>query len=292
MLVWGIANGRNDIVARALDLGANPNTTLRRPIDTWNTTGLGNNPIQFALLMRARSDDAESHALKLGALALMFGAGGTCVTDDVWRVGSSGDLDLLTICLPHVDLTVNRGRHFWPRSLLTCAAYSGHVEVARMALATGAAVNSTGDLGSDTFYPPLWMYSDATLEVVQVLLDAGADPAWRAPSGVSVVQNMRQRQSGALELEEKIALLVRNGAVDEPSAGVTLEPERSTGFLPVFRGSLLPGQRNTRRREYRGWVPNHPGRVVHWPSRLRLAQREEGCGCLTCDHSLLGVQLW
>lgn len=142
MLVWGIANGRNDLVARALERGANPNGDLYRPLDTWNATGFGENPIQFAMRMRDASDDALSHALKLGALALMFAAGGTCVMNDVWMIGAHGDLDLLTVCLPHTDFSDRLGSYFGPRYLLSAAAGRGHVEVAKMALTAGATVNS------------------------------------------------------------------------------------------------------------------------------------------------------
>lgn len=288
MLVWGIANGRNDLVARALEHGANPNSDLYRPLDTWNASGYGEHPIQFAMRMRCQSEDAQSHALKLGALALMFGAGGTCVMNDVWMIGSRGDLDLLTVCLPHVDYSDRLDTYLGPRYLLSVAARSGHVEVAKMALAAGATLNSTGDLGTESFYPALWVCSDASIEVVQVLLDAGGDAAWRAPSGVSVVQNMRQRhwQCEASELEDKIALLVRYGAVDEPSADVTLEPENSARFRPVYRGDFPPGQKRKPSWEYRGWVPNPSARVYHWPTNLLLAQREGGCGCLSCSPKL------
>lgn len=125
-------------------------------------------------------------------------------------------------------------------------------------------VNSTGDLSSYTFYPTLWMCTSATIDVVQVLHDAGADPAWRAPSGVSVVQNMRQRQCGVLGLEEKIVLLVRYGAVDEPSAGLALEPENRSRYVTVSRGGFSFRRGGGRRRiplprEYCGWLSSHSG---------------------------------
>lgn len=150
------------------------------------------------------------------------------------------DLDLLTGCLPHVDFSDRLGGYLGPRYLLSVAVSCGHVEVANMALAAGATLNSTGDRGTESFYPALWVCSDASIEVVQVPLDAGGDAAWSASSGVSVVQNIRQRhwEGEALELEERIALLVRYGAVDEPSADVTLETENSARFTPVGRGSL------------------------------------------------------
>lgn len=75
--------------------------------------------------------------------------------------------------------------------------------------------------------------------MLQAILDAGADATWRSWDGVSVLQHMRQRSGDALELEGKVALLVRYGAVDEPPLEYTSEWQRR----------MPPG------REYHGWTP-------------------------------------
>lgn len=89
ILFWVIANNRPDTVALALNRGADPNTILRP--DSHLTTS-----------MRAYSVDAKSHALKLATLTLLVDAGGTCAIHYLHRPTRDGDLDLLTLCLPHL----------------------------------------------------------------------------------------------------------------------------------------------------------------------------------------------
>lgn len=285
MLLWGIVNSRNDIVALALEHGADSNAPLRRSINNHGSNGPAASPMELAIRMRDRSDDAESHALKLATLALLFGAGGTCVTGYALSPAWNGDLDLLALCLPHLDLTDYLGRHGGRRTLLSTTACRGHVEAAKLILTAGAAVNSTGDQNSDFFYPALWSCWHGTIDVVQLLLDEGADAAWRAPSGVSVVQNMRQRARTHEGVEEKIALLVRYGAVDEPSAGLPLEPENRSRFAPVSQGGFGPRRQRSMiplPSEYRGWVACTGKAAVDWPMELVLAQRQGACACLSC----------
>lgn len=269
ILFWAVANSRNDTVALALERGADPNSPLgpnSHIITSWN---IRTTPLDLAISMRVHSVDAKSHALKLGTLALLFGAGGTCDINSLIMPIRYGDLDLLTLCLPHLTDSDNPNRQSWPRVLLEVASRHGHVEAAKMAIDAGATVNSIGDHNHPEFYPPLWVCWRAPIAVLQLLLDAGADPTWHARHGVSVAQNMRHRSINAPELEEKIALLVRYGAVDKRT------------FQDTF-GSGGRRQRHPPEREYRGWVPGSSKVPVDWPREWVQAGREDGCECLSC----------
>ncbi|KAL0639478.1 hypothetical protein Q9L58_001507 [Maublancomyces gigas] len=234
ILLWAIAHTRHDTFARALEKGADPNTPLHH-IYISNSRPVGT-PVDVAIRMRVHSFDAESHARKLGTIALFLRAGGTCTADSLAMPTLYGDVDLLTLCLPH--LTDTDPNHSGPRTILEIAARRGHVEIVRLAISAGAAVNSTGSNHSAEFCPPLWVCWGSSIAVLQAILDAGADATWRSPDGVSVVQHMRQRSGNALELEDKIALLMKYGAIDEPASEHTLEWQRR----------MPPG------REYRGWT--------------------------------------
>lgn len=155
---------------------------------------------------------------------------------------------------------------------MTAARY-GHLEAVRMMIGAGAPVNSVGDFPNKQYYPPLWTCWDSSVAVLQVLLDAGADPNWRSTYNISIVQNMRQESGTALELEDKIALLVRYGAFDEPAL-----------WQPV-RGWKVAIRR--RQIEYRGWIPG-AGTPVNWTRNWVLGGRDRGCGCLTCPPDATG----
>lgn len=206
--------------------------------------------------------------MKLGTLALLLGAGGTCTVDSLIMPTRCGDLDLLSLCLPHlvdIDTEHNRG----PRTLLVIAAHRGYAEVSRMIIRAGAAVNSTGTYYSAEFDPPLWVFSQCSAAIFQVLLDEGADATWRAENGESVLQHMRQWSSHMPGLNEKIALLVRHGAVDEPTTRREIRPHiRPEGPPPT--------------QEYRGWMPGSSVEPVDREYRWALAGRADGCGCLDC----------
>lgn len=294
MLLWGIVNSRNDIVSLALKRGANPNARLRRPMNNRTPYGSATNPVTLAIRMCDRSDDAESHAVKLATLGLLFGAGGTSLTFDLLSAAGKGDLDLLALCLPHLDLTGYMGRHAGPREVFATAVGRGHMEAARMAIAAGVRLNSDGDRNSGFFYPALWSCWDAAIDVVQLLLEEGADAAWRSPNGVSIVQNMRQRAGAALGLEEKIALLVRYGAVDESLAGLPSQPENRSVFARGGRGGWGPRRQRLIipfPREYRGWVAcDRTAGAVDWPMELVLAQWQGACACLSCELLCAGSQ--
>lgn len=263
VLFWAVANSRIDIVALALERGTDPNSTRRPNAHITASRYLHSTPVDLAIAMRVHSVDSQSHALKLRTLALLFAAGGTCTVDNLIKPTRYGDLDLLTLCLAHLTDTEDCYSHSGLRTILEIASRRGHVEAAKLAIAAGATVNSTGVHNDPGFYPPLWVCCNAPIRTLQVLLDAGADPTWRARHGVSVVQNMRERSVDSPELEEKIALLVRYGAVDE---------------RPVWRGGRRPpGQ--TPEMEYRGWVPGSRETPVDWAQVCVLMGREEGCRC-------------
>ncbi|KAL0639472.1 hypothetical protein Q9L58_001501 [Maublancomyces gigas] len=266
ILFWAIANSRTDTVTLALKCGADPNSPLRPNPHITTSWLMYTTPVELAISMRVHSVDAKSHALKLETLALLFAAGGTCTADNLIKPTRYGDLDLLTFCLPHltnIEGTYSQSRS---RTLLEIASRRGHVEAVKLLIDAGATVNSTGEHNDPGYYPPLWVCCQAPIAVLQVLLDAGADPTWRAGHGVSVVQNMRERSVGSPMLEEKIALLVRYGAVDQGASWRTVEPG----------GKRL---RHPPEMEYRGWVPG--GRLTpgDWAQEWVLMGREEVCRC-------------
>lgn len=270
ILRWGIANTRIDTVALALERGADPNSPLR-PNGYFSASWcIYNSPVDLAICMRVHSVDAELHAQKLGILALLFNAGGTCTVDSLIKPTRHGDLDLLTLSLPHLTEIDDTYRQSGLRTLLEVAARRGYVEATKLVIDAGAPLNSISDHSNAGFYPPLWMCWQS-ISVLQVLLDAGADPTWCAPHGISVVQNMRERLGDSPELEEKIALMVRYGACD--NGLVRRNPDDGAGYT---------GRDYTSEREYRGWVPSSSKAPVDWARELVLAGRGEGCGCLNC----------
>lgn len=286
MLLWGIANSRPDTVALALERGADPNTTLHRnqyiPDSYCRTI---RTPVDAAIRMRVHSPDAESHALKLETLALLLAAGGTCIIDSLTIPTSYGDLDLLTLCLEHLEETdIYPGKQYVLQTILYFAVCRGHAEAARMMIGAGAIVNSTGRQDSSGFYPPLWVCWGASIILLQVLLDAGADADWRDSHGVSVVHRIRKWSGSSLDVDDKVALLVRYGAVDEPPLwppiGVRVKRRRPhIQWHPQWVPSIG---------EYRGWVPGIVETLVGWEPEWVLAGRGTWCGCLSCPIQVPG----
>lgn len=139
-----------------------------------------------------------------------------------------------------------------------------------MLLDAGAAVNSNGVPGSPGFYPALWECWDAPATVIQLLLDAGSDPTWRAPDGESVVQHVRRRTAAEPITDATVGLLLRYGAIDE---------------APVSRVSMSQGR--YRAVEYTGWLP---GRNIpqDWVQEWTEARSFEGCKCPVCPLSATG----
>lgn len=276
MLFWAIANSRPDTVSLALELGTDPNSTLRPNFHITACSYLPTTPVDLAISMRVHSLSAESHALKLSILALLFAAGATCTVDNLVMPTRYGDLELLTLCLPHLTHIADASRHSGLRTLLKIAARRGHVETAKLTISAGAAVNSIGDRQHPQFFPPLWVYHTAPLAVLQVLLDAGADATWRSNRGVSVLQNMQRRAVDELDLEEKVALLVRYGAVDEGSS----RHVRGAGGMQPGTPSEV---------EHRGWVPCSDKVPIDWPREWEMAGSEQGCGCVSEDVKVAGT---
>lgn len=266
ILFWGVANTRPDTVALALSRGADPNCPLRPNGHSATSWLIYTTPVELAISMRAASADAQSHAAKLHILALLLGTGGTCTVDNLIKPTRYGDIDLLTLCLPQIKGVEDSYSGFGARTLLEIAARRGHVEVAKLVIAAGAPVNSTGEHNDPGYYSPLWVCWQAPSATLQVLLDAGADPTWRARHGVSVVQNMRQRSVGTPQLQEKIELLVRYGAVDEGVSWLMVQPGGKRRREP-------PGM------EYRGWVPGSRQTPVDWEQEWVMMGSQEGCAC-------------
>ncbi|KAL0635405.1 hypothetical protein Q9L58_005613 [Maublancomyces gigas] len=266
ILFWAVANSRPDTVALALERGADPNCPLRPNSHVTTSWHPYTTPVDLAISMRVHSVDAPSHAVKLHTLTLLLAAGGTCTVEELIKPARCGDLDLLTLCLPYLPDTEVTYSQSGPRTLLEIASRRGHVEAAKLVIAAGAPVNSTGVHNDPRYYPALWVCWQAPIAVLQVLLDAGADPTWRARHGDSVVQNMRGRAVGTAELEEKVALLVRWGAVDEGEC-----------WRLVREGGKR--KREPPEKEYRGWAPGSREVPVDWAREWLMMGTEEGCRC-------------
>lgn len=266
ILFWAVANTRPDIVALALSRGADPNCPLRQNAHVTTSWPPYTTAVDLAISMRVHSVDAPSHALKLQTLALLLAAGGTCTVNELIKPTRYGDLDLLTLCLPQITGIEDTYSGSAPRTLLEIAARRGHVEAAKLLIAAGAPVNSTGEHNDPGYYPPLWVCWQAPVATLQVLLDAGADPAWEARHGVTVVQNMRGRSVATVGLEEKIALLVRWGAVDKGRCWRM--------YMDGGKRRRYPSEK-----EYRGWVPGSREVPVDWAQEWVLMGKEEGCWC-------------
>lgn len=272
MLLWAIANGRHDIVTLALARGADPNSPSRpNPYIPTNRASLRiGTPVDIAISMRRHSANAESHALKLGTVALLLAAGGVYTTDILTMCARYGDLDLLALCLGYLAPIGESG----PGTLLTMVARNGHVEATGMVIAAGAPVNSVGTYPAGGYYPPLSVCWDSPLAVLEVLLDAGADPSWRDHDNISIVQNMRNRSLPGPELDDKVALLIRYGAVDEP---------------PLWQAfhQWTPGGRR-KPTEYHGWTPDPVSPTDVLGSGWVIAGLYGGCECLTCPLYVTG----
>lgn len=182
-----------------------------------------------------------------------------------------GDLDLLELCLqymPPIDMFSTASLFI----LLMSVAAQGHVEATRMVIGAGASVNSANTYRSMGYFPVLYVCWYAPLAVLEVLLEAGANPTWRDHTNISIVQNMRAQSIPSPELEDKIALLIRYGAVDEQPTWQVIERGTRRGHWNAI--------------EYRGWKPD-PVSLTDGPvSGAVLAGLYGGCECLTCPQSV------
>lgn len=151
----------------------------------------------------------------------------------------------------------------------------GHVEAAKLVIAAGAIVNSTGMHNNVGYYPPLWVCWSCLITTLQVLLDAGADPTWHARRGVSVARGVRGGAVDTPELQRKIELLVRYGAIDAGTSWLTVR-SGVEGGENCRRGSIADGCPVAVRRRLSGHRSGGLWRVRRGVGAIGLSSRLGG----------------
>jgi ankyrin repeat protein len=174
------ANGDADGAALALRAGAN--------VETRDTRG------RTPLLLAAAADHVE-----VAAVLVALGADLDALDDrhdTPWLVtGVTGSVAMAEIMLAEVpgpDLTVlNR---FGGTSLIP-ASERGHVDYVRRIAGTGIDVNHINNLGWTALLEAVILGDGSTnyVEIVNILLDHGADPTIPDKNGVTATQHARQR---------------------------------------------------------------------------------------------------
>jgi ankyrin repeat protein len=167
-----------DVVRLALEKGANPNAKLTRRLPSWIVVGGDHSPVlrpgSTALLRAAMSGDLEIMRLLLDA-----GADPKLATDELPNDGENGGGGMgdygsgaTTPFLAAAGLgwrkAVSRGRD------------EDAVEALRMLMALGADVNEVNQAGDTALHGATYRGS---LEIMQFLLDNGADPSIRNRTG-------------------------------------------------------------------------------------------------------------
>lgn len=101
----------------------------------------------------------------------------------------TGQLDIFQQALPAglpATLTNDKGD-----SLLMLAAYHSHAALVRLLLAHGADPNGLNDRGQSPLAGAVFKHAgshgEAEAEVIEALLEGGADPEWGVPSAVEAV---------------------------------------------------------------------------------------------------------
>lgn len=302
MLVWGIANSRQDTVTLALTQGANPNVPLREIHHIARITShvLLGTPLEIAFRLRMEPNDPASHQLNLEMCISLLLGGGKPSIECLSAVVRAGDLDLLRGCLPFIA-NINAHARQGGRTLLEVAGSSGHLGVVALILAAGALVNSVGLHGNPDYFPPLWTLCRAPVSVLKLLLEAGADPTWEH-DGETIVRHLLQDCRSTLDLEGNIDMLELHGAqVPKRMAGILLSQapvwELWTGgddelvecsHEQAAVDQVLSSNVLQVWIDYHGWELPTEGSWDEWGPRWRHPDLPPGCMCPKCPLPTTG----
>lgn len=299
ILLWAIDHHRIDTVTLALSSGADPNLVhFERRYFSPGSTGIPlGTAIDIASRLRSRSSSAAIHQLKFNTIILLLQSGGKPTFSAVSFAARCGDLDLLGLFLPHV-LDINERHPGGGHTVLEVAGGCGNVQCMKLLLAAGADANSTGDTNNPTHYPPLRALSNAPIEVLQTLLDAGADATWEGPDGKSIVEDLSEQWRGWPGVDINIDLLARHGSRlprgeqaialwQAPVWEVWTEADEEGASAGDWFGEppKYPGTR-----EYRGWIPapNVAARELRGVHMGIRVSGIPGCKCPDCPPEKSG----
>jgi ankyrin repeat protein len=178
VLLSAAADGDPDRVALALRAGA--------PLESRDEKG------RTALLLAATND-----RLDVARLLVVLGADPDAQDDQqdsAWLVtGVTGSVAMLEALLPaHPDLTLRN--RFGGVSVIP-ASERGHVDYVRRVVSTGIDVNHINDLGWTAMLEAI-VYGDGSepyQQIIDILLDAGADPTIADAAGLTPLQQAQNR---------------------------------------------------------------------------------------------------
>lgn len=260
ILLWAIHHYRIDTVTMALSRGADPNFAyFERRYFSQGVTGFPLGTVMdIASRLRCQSSGAISHQLKLNVIALLLRSGGKPTFNTVSLATRCGDLDLLELFLKYIA-DVNERHPGGGHTVLEVAGCCGNVQCMKLLLAAGADVNDAGDANNPSHNPPLRALNNAPVEVLQVLLDAGADATYEGPDGKSIAEDLLENWIEWPSVDVNVDLLARYGSRlprDAQAIALWQAPvweawtegdERSTNLMTDW--IIRPGAR-----EYRGWT--------------------------------------
>lgn len=299
ILLWAINHHRIDTVALALGRGADLNLVhFERRYFSPGSTGIPlGTAIDIASRLRSRSTSAAIHQLKFDTIILLLQSGGKPTFSAVSLAARCGDLDLLELFLPHI-VDINERHPGGGHTVLEVAGCCGNVQCMKLLLAAGADANGTGDTNNPTHYPPLRALSNAPIEVLQTLLDAGADATWEGSDGKSIVEDLFEQWRGWPGVDLNIDLLARYGSRlprgeqaialwQAPVWEVWTEADEQGASAGDRFGepSMFPGSR-----EYRGWIPapNIAARELRGVHMGIRVPGSPGCKCPDCPPEKSG----
>ena len=220
--VLAVESGNPAIVRALLDAGA----------DFSSADESGNTPVLAAILYGSGSEDLYAIIEMLGAHGVNLDQGSEYYTPLFYAV-EMGDARLVEALLaaganPSVPA---------PDGRLPAVSALWNIDILRQLLKAGADANALDSYGDPLLFLAL---RERSLEALETLLGAGADANLRDSAGRSPLQYARD-----MYMEEEVALLLSNGAIDDtaseslaaPEAFAAPSSEVSVPTLPRYAGS-------------------------------------------------------